>query len=219
MQCFFILTELEEKKVNVRKTNTLENLVTMVLNRQDGDIAAESFLYVLQEKLFPRKYNTEMAKIIHNFIQWKMDQIPAIIYSYQTKKIEKLLSSGEYEGALLEMNNIYQRTKHFNIKHKLISFENLKTKILKLKEELYEKYRVVEFYIYGSYAKGTANEYSDLDVYIKVDEKMKSGDLKYDVILYLERKLEIEVDGKLAKYDEKDKDLKIDMIKHLIKIF
>lgn len=219
LTCYSILTQHEDKMCRIRNTEALEKLVAIYEAKKEEDLAAELFLYVLQEKIFPKKYNIEMAKIIHNFIQWKCNKTPAIIYSYQTKKIEKLLAEQEFEGALLEMNNVYQRTKHFNTKHKLVSFESLRSKILKIKENLYERYGVIEFYVYGSYATGTANEYSDLDAYIGIDAKVINGDLKCDVLLYLEQELEIEVDGKLSKIDANGRDLEIDMTRHLIKIF
>ncbi len=219
LKCFSILTEHEENPSKLRKMDTIEKLVAVYEERQDEDIAAELFLTVLQEKIFPKKYNVEMAKIIHNFIQWKSGRLPAIIYAHQTKKIEKLLANEEFEGALLEMNNVYQRTKHFNRKHKLISLETLKSKILEIRDILNQRYGVIEFYVYGSYAIGSANEYSDLDVYIGIDDKAITGDLKFDVLLYLEEELGIEIDGKLSKITANGKGLEIDMIRHLIKIF
>lgn len=219
LRCFSILTEHEENPTKLKQMEALEKLVAIYEARCGEDIAAELFLYVLQEKIFPKKYNVEMAKIIHNFIQWKLDRVPAIIYAYQTKKIEKLLAEQEFEGALLEMNNVYQRTKHFNSKHKIVPLETLKSKILEIREILNQRYGVIEFYVYGSYAIGRANEYSDLDVYIGIDDKAITGDLKFDVLLYLEEELGIEVDGKLSKITANGNGLEIDMIRHLIKIF
>lgn len=218
-KCFQILTQEEEKACKIRNLAALENVVRSFETRSEEDIAGEMFIYVLKEKIFPRKYNVEMSKIIHNFIQWKTNRIPAIIYRFQMKKIEHLLKDKEYDGALLEMNNIYQRTSHYNQKHTVIPFSIIKSKILSLKEKLHKKYGVYEMYVYGSYAKGTANEYSDLDVYLRVDKSFIDDDIRCDVFFYLEKELGIEVDGKLVAINTIREGLKADMSRHLIKIY
>ena len=219
IKCFQILTQAEVRVCKIRNLAALENVVRSFETRSEEDIAGETFLFVLKEKIFPHKYNVEMSKIIHNFIQWKTHRIPAIIYRFQMKKIDHLLKDKEYEGALLEMNNIYQRTSHYNQKHEVIPFSVLKSKILSIKETLIEKYGIYQLYVYGSYAKGTANQYSDLDVFLKVDKPFIDDDIRCDVFFYLEKELGIEVDGKLVAISTIRDGLKADMSRHLIQIF
>ena len=54
----------------------------------------------------------------------------------------------------------------------------------KLKEELSKVIQIVDFKVFGSRAKGKADEYSDLDVFIEVEQVDKALEEKIDEIAW-----------------------------------
>lgn len=214
---YYILAEEVEKKLDESK---LEQLVDNVNSGYYVEPNIEAFIYVLVNPLFDEKYNTEMAKIIHNLIQFRNGNSPTIFYRFQTDKIIKLLVAGNEEGARFEIINAYQRTSHFNNKHKLITLEEVTSKILSSESVLKMEFGVKEFFIYGSFAKHTENEYSDLDVMIYVESsKQKQLNNKYNLFSYLEEIIGIEVEGHVNDIAFNEKSLKPDMRRYLTKIF
>lgn len=214
---YYILAGEIEGKIHEGK---LEQLVNNVNSGHYVEPNIEAFIYVLVNPLFDEKSNTEMAKIIHNLIQFRNGNAPTIFYRFQTDKITKLLDAGNKEGARFEIINAYQRTSHFNNRHKLITLDEIKSKILSNESTLKTKFGVNEFYIYGSFAKHTENEYSDLDVMIYVEpSKQKQLNNKYNLFSYLEEIIGIEVEGHVNDIGFNEKSLKPDMRRYLTKIF
>ena len=217
-KCFELLSE-EKLELSSHSQEVLERIIKMFKNDSSVNLSAKCLIMILQNQVFPKEWNVEMSKIIHNFIQIKKGLIPTIIYHFQTKRLMKLMEEKEIDGAILELKNAYQRTCYFNKKHGLISLEVIKKKINKLKEVLVTKYGVQAIYTYGSYSKGTFNEYSDLDLFIQVNsEKRKDIDNKYLLLDFLEEQLGISVDGQVDDVTFKKDNLKKDMERHLKRI-
>ena len=216
-KCYQLISS-ENLKLNDNQRRQIEDIVNGFNEERSYDYAGLVFLKVLQNKVFD-KFNIEMAKLLHNFVQIKCNYIPTIFYYSQTNKIIELIKENEVEGALFIIKNAYQKTEHFNIKHRLIHFDELNVIIQKLKPKLIEDFGVVELSVYGSFSRGEENEYSDLDLYIVVNNSgMQPIDNKYRIALLLEKELGIYADVKLCDKGH-ETDLKPDMIRDLKLLF
>lgn len=204
---------------NQETIEKIKTIIEMFENNYSADLAAMFFIYVLANNVFDQ-FNAEMAKIIHNFIQLKRGYVPAIIYYFQTDKIVQLIQKKEIEGAVLEVKKCYLRTKHFNTIHRLIFLEEIITKLNKERNYLKDKFKVQELYIYGSYSKKTYNEYSDLDLLIKVYfDSEYAYQTRFKIFDYLEKQIGIEIDGIIMDFREEKEDLKEEIKKNLKRIF
>ncbi|MCH5180968.1 MAG: nucleotidyltransferase domain-containing protein [Erysipelotrichales bacterium] len=219
IKCFEILSE-ENIELSSYSQKVLKEIVKMFKCDSSIDLSAKCLVIILQEQVFPKEWNVEMSKIIHNFIQIKHGLVPTILYHFQTNRLIKLVEENEIEGAILEIKNAYQRTRHFNTKHALIPVEAIIDKINKLRDILTTKYGVQVIYMYGSYSKGTYNEYSDLDLFIKVtSKKRKDIENKHLLLDFLEEQIGISIDGQVDDITFKKNGLKKDMQRYLKKIF
>ena len=206
-------------KVNQKIIEKIKNIIEMFKNNYSADLAATVFIYVLENNVFDQ-YNVEMAKIIHNFIQLKRGYVPAIIYYFQADKVIQLIQKKEIEGAVLEVKKCYIRTKHFNTFHHLIFLEEIIAKLNKERIYLKDKFKVQELYIYGSYSKKTYNEYSDLDLLVKVYfETEYDYQTRFKIFDYLEKQIGIEIDGIIMDFREEKEDLQEEIKKNLKRIF
>ena len=217
LYCLSILTndKTTSEKVKKRTIKLVNDLKTFDMD----DLSSYALIYVLQNNIF-EQYNVEMAKIIHYFLSIKLKNIPAIIYYFHIEKIKELISRNEVEGALLELKQCYIRTMHFNNRHALMAKKEIINIILQNKSYLQDKYQVKELYIYGSYAKETFNEYSDLDVFIKVPFYMENRyKIKYEILEYLSKQIGIEAEGIIEDVTYSNDSLKEDIKRNLEKIF
>lgn len=215
-KCYQIISN-ENIKLSLEQIDQLNDIVKGFKEDDSSNYAGLVFIEILKKQIFS-KYNIEMAKILHNFIQIKHGYVPSIFYHFQTNKIIKLINDNEIEGALFMIKSAYQRTNHFNVKHRLIHFNEIEIIIQRLKNKLIRNFGVTELYVYGSFSRGEENEYSDLDLYIKVEQKFKRKlDNKYFIMSLLEKELGIAVDAKVHD-DEYKNSLKPDMVRCLKRI-
>ncbi len=167
------------------------------------------------------KYNCEMAILIFNLMKIKSNQLPIVFYPKDVKEINQAIREKQPEGMIMALiiQNAH-KTIEQNKWHRFISKEEIIEKIFKLKLELYEKFGVISMGIYGSYARGEENEYSDLDIFIKViDSKKQDVFNKKRIFVYLTEKLGLNVDGKCDDIEFKYGQLRVDMQRDLIKIY
>ena len=224
MKCKNIFAYINKKEFNKKEIiNCYKLMANETINENNlcfsiNDNAFDILLAVLEYNIFPL-YNDEMAKIIFNFKLIYNGEIPLIVYQSQLEQIKKTLIINK-KNCIYELYKIINRTNHFNIKHRLISFNEIKTKILEIKDILLASFSVKHLYIFGSYSKNEINEYSDLDVFIKVKRRKKKDiNNKYYIFSYLEKALGIPIDGKTNDKDYKKSKLKKDMKKNLKKIY
>lgn len=178
------------------------------------------FISIILKKPFKEGLNVEMAEIASNFLLIKQGRVPVIFYAFVVERLLSLISSNEIEGAKLLMLNLLQRSEILNRKHKFIPLDVLLKRIDEIRPVLESTYGVTSLFYYGSYAKNTANEYSDLDLFVEVDPKrQKDEDNKYRIKGCLEKELGITVDCHVCDSGYGKNPLRVDMIRHLKLIF
>ncbi len=90
-------------------------------------------------------------------------------------------------------------------------------KIIKENEAEIRSMGVKEIYIFGSVARGSATDKSDVDCFVVFDENAKVGFLKLASLqLYLEEKLKVTVD--LGTKNSLHRDLKTQILKEAIRV-
>ncbi len=218
MRCYEILSD-EKLVLEDRKRAFLKEIIKRFNEDSDSDLASKSFVMIIKEGIFPKKWNIEMSKIIHNFIQIKKEHLPTIFLYWPIERIKELISQDEIEGAIVSLIRSYQRSECFNSKHPLVDHNEIILKLRTVKEELKAKYGVIKVYMYGSYAHGTYSEYSDLDLYIQVEEKYgKDNKNTYLLKRYLEYILHLPIDGKVWAEAPNKENITKDMIRDLKEI-
>lgn len=152
-------------------------------------------LTILKEKIFS-KYNFEMAVLIFNYIRFVKDLIPVVIYP---KVRDEILLNINYKNNYPYIKELVKRAifkcMKKNVKHAYITTKQLINILNDNKKILLKKYKVRHIYIYGSYAKNEASEYSDLDIYIEVTRKYQKNKFhKKEIINYLKSILPMPLD-------------------------
>ena len=197
----------------------LENYIQNI-QRMNKNQIFQAYIQIVQLQLFA-KYNCEMAILLFNLLKIKSNQIPIVFYPKDVKEINQALYK-EYPEELiiaLIVQNAH-KTMEQNKWHPLIPKDEIIEHLFQLRPKLYEQFGVTGIGIYGSYARGEENEYSDLDIFINViDVKKEDIYNKKKIFVFLTEKLGLNVDGKCDDIEFKFGQLRVDMQRDLIKIY
>lgn len=81
-----------------------------------------------------------------------------------------------YERVIIEKiySNIKETSFNYLREKKVFTLDDIKRNVLSLKEKLESKIKINEIYLFGSYAKGTNDKYSDVDLLFKLENNNNS---------------------------------------------
>lgn len=105
------------------------------------------------------------------------------------------------------ISTLKERIKHVNTKHDVSENVLVRNTVKEKKDEFLRTFRNVKGYgIYGSFAMGKENEYSDLDMLIISDEG-RNYNLENEIRAFWHRYFSIDVDVKIVREDDIDQEL------------
>ena len=181
------------------------------LELNDFHSACQLLMYIIRKKVM-NEYCYKFAILTFNSILYRNSILPIIFYLYPSISLFELIDSGLTVESLEEMlMNMFQRSIEYNTKHKLISKDEIISLLQSNYDEIINLFNVKKLYIAGSYANGMANEYSDLDVVVDMD----NYDLLVELENYISKIVEIPVD--CIKYNDPFLHYK-DMVKYKIQV-
>lgn len=129
-----------------------------------------------------------------------------IVVPYRGAIKRVLFDERPISGDLL-ISALKERVKHVNTKHDVSENVLARNMVKEKKDEFLRTFRNVKGYgIYGSFAMGKENEYSDLDMLVISDEG-KNYNLEYEISAFWHRYFSIDIDVKIVKEDDIDQEL------------
>lgn len=154
----------------------------------------DNFKIVIKKKLFAES-SAEMAILIFNCQMINLKYIPIVFYPSITGQMVRAIENNESDFKIEKMFRCaYLNTfNKLNFKRKVKSKEKVISIILNHKDMLKDLYQIESLGLFGSFARGEQNEYSDMDVWIKVLDKI-SNQKKYQIKSLLEGILDLAVD-------------------------
>ncbi len=129
-----------------------------------------------------------------------------IVIPYRGMIRKTLFDDHPFYGDFL-ISALKDRVRHVNTKHDISENAVVRNAVKENKEEFLRAFRSVKGYgIYGSFAMGKENEYSDLDMLVISDEE-RSYNLENDIRAFWHRYFSIDIDVKIVKEDDIDQEL------------
>jgi predicted nucleotidyltransferase len=152
------------------------------------------FVDIVQKQVFYEK-TEEMAKLIFNKLLELNGYCPVVFYPKLTRNLIDHIQSGSTEEIVekIFIKLIFRTIKHLNTKRILLKQETVLDLILKHEEMIKRLYHVDSLGIFGSFARNNQTEYSDIDVWIKVNQEFSNED-KYALSVLLQTVLGLYVD-------------------------
>ena len=110
-------------------------------------------------------------------------------------------------NANMLISSLLERIKHVNTKHDVSENTLVRNTVREKKEEFLRTFRNVKGYgIFGSFAMGKENEYSDLDMLVISDDG-RNYNLENEISAFWHRYFSIDIDVKIVKEDDIDQEL------------
>ena len=168
----------------------------------------DSFIKIIKEDIFnSRVLNTKMAVIIHNFILYKKNISPVIFHLNYLEELYKKI----FMNSIDEAKNIifieYSITNIYNFKHEDVHLDYIECKLKEFYKKYKDIYKLGNIYIYGSFARGDERIYSDLDIYLIVNDKTIIKNKRLEISSVLFKLLELNIDLSIDIIDETFKSL------------
>lgn len=163
-QCYFLISNsLLDKTI-------IKNIVSLYYQNIDNSpytLAGLIHLFIINNI---KQTEIEFAFIISNYIMIKKQKGLLIPYEYCIKKYYDIITNNDLSSLILLFFDIEKKIKakrNCNLTKKEVCII-----IQKLKNELVAKYDIKKLYLFGSYAKGTNNNYSDIDFIVIFNKDM-----------------------------------------------
>ena len=210
---------------SVSQKSILDDIVT-VINKGLTDPTSwiDYFVFIfrmtIESEVFP-DYDIEMAKLLSNFILIMNDSHPIIMYCYSTMKMATLVRcNAKVEDIKDAMSILIARTESFNKKHSLVTLDEIKIKLYENIDYLRTRFGINQLYIFGSYAKNTYNEYSDLDLLCHINQEFATlANLKNDIARFVQEITGIDVDVLIDNISFDINQVPVDIFDEKIRVF
>ncbi len=175
-------------------TNYIEELLASNFNEYLMQDIINVFANIVQKQVFYEK-TEEMAKLIFNRLLVLNGYFPVVFYPKITRKLLDYIQSGSSEQIIEKVfiKIIFRTLKHLNTKRTLLRQDEVLDLILQHEEMIKQLHYVDSLGIFGSFARNEQNEYSDIDVWIKVNQEFSNED-KYALSVLLQTVLGLYVD-------------------------
>lgn len=159
------------------------------------------FWLIMKKQIF-KNYSGEMAVLIFNSLLSKNGYVPIVFTQEFMKFIEKQMKKHIDLESLLMLFSIYKglSIKYLN-KFETLTKEEIITILLKEEDNLKNKFNLEKLWLFGSFVRGEANKYSDVDLFIKTKSKIEANiinDLKKYLQQLFKRSVDIQVEGRYS---------------------
>lgn len=160
------------------------------------------FWFIAKNTLF-NNYTYEIAVLIFNSLLSKNKYVPIVITNNYLGFIKKNIETNITVDSLMILFSLYQdmSLRYLN-KFQAITKKDIIISLLNEKQKLETDFFVSKLWLYGSFVRDEANEYSDVDLFISVTkelDKIKFSALRNHLQNVLKRSTDIQVEGKYLK--------------------
>ena len=178
---------LENEKIN-------EILETYYKYYDEEDFYVMALMHLkILELVTTRKF--EFAFMITNYIMLKRNKKTLIPYPYMYQSYFNTIKNKQIQKLMLIFKDI--EVPNDIVLNTYFSKNDLLNEILKIKDELINRFNIYKMYLYGSFAKEKTLKTSDLDLLVIFNDKIvnfEKKEKKQKLAEYLNQKLNIKID-------------------------
>lgn len=204
-----IYKKLSKNKLDILIVEKAEELVEYYI---EGATEQELFKYIMLREIF-EEFNFPMAIIIFNLLYYKQNKKFLIFFYKLEKHIDSIIKLDEKET--LFFTNLININKDYSIKKYPPSFEKTREILISNFNMYKEKFKLTRIGVFGSFARGTQNEYSDIDILVESDSH-NLEEVSKKLISYLINDLGKYIDLKINKTGKEPKGFLKNCYKHAV---
>lgn len=176
------LMEIHKKIISKNDLIDLDYLLNEIKKNFEIDIKRNSELYIKILRFYVRGNYNEIIKEIMSAYDESIYKVViaelitnAVLYKNEKRMLLFRYNTMDYLSSKMDSNidYIYELEKEtfpYLVKRKILSHEEIKSILRFIKEYFKEEVTINDLKIFGSYAKRTQDEYSDLDIFMEISE-------------------------------------------------
>lgn len=216
------IANLFDKNVDIN-VHAFEKLINCI-NAYHKEISILSITEIFIESMIAFENSDRQFSIsilLCNYNRIRSGTYPLIFFNNFKFEIRNLIGNyGLDKDKLFDaFERMEQRTNQYNKPHPFVPIEDILSKLQLIKDILIESYKLKSLKIYGSYSRGEATEYSDLDLFAEIQEEYVDNFDKLGLINYLKEQLSMPVDVLLKHEIGIKKRVPHDMLNNTIEVF
>lgn len=217
------ITSLFDKAFTLNE-NGMQNYIAFI-QRCKGDYSTSTMVDIFIKSLGMFKKSDkyfDLSILFCNFNRINEGVYPLIFFNSYKFYIKQALKSGclDKDYLLNIFDKLESKTNRYNNPHQFVSQKDVIDSLLKIRSTLENKFNISALSIYGSYSRNEATEYSDLDLFISLNETVNIE--KYDkkqLSNYLKEQVHLPVDILIKQEINIRKRIVSDMFDDLIEVF
>jgi predicted nucleotidyltransferase len=168
-----------------------------------------------------KDYEVEMAKILSNYALICNGLPPIIMYCYSSESMARIIRYGGTDQELGKtLSLLTKRTNRFNRSHEVIPLSEVQKGLCIIQDDLISDYGIKHLSIFGSYARGEQDKYSDLDVVCEVRKDFRSiANLREKIALKIKGAVGMDVDVMIDDLTYDSNQIPVDMFSEKLNQF
>ncbi|KFZ26207.1 MAG: Nucleotidyltransferase domain protein [Candidatus Izimaplasma bacterium HR2] len=176
------------------------------------------YWYIIKEKVF-ESYSLELALIVFDIHLKNNSYIPMIFSRKYLEFTKRMIDSNITVESLY---NLFSSLRDFSLKHSVEYNIMTKNEIVEIllgqKNKLLENFGIVKVWLYGSFVRDEATKYSDIDLFVQINSKIKKYKNKNDIFTCLKeilgRRVDVQFEGEyfegFSEYPFKEREVIFD---------
>lgn len=196
IEAIFYASKELEGNIDYQKANQIINNCP---KKFDITHKASWYLYEIWKENVIGKYSYVLAVLVMNSILKNNNYIPMIFTDTYVNFMDKLIREDISFDSFYYIISIYKdMSMKYVDKYDLINKETLLKIVEDNKEYLINKLKIKNLWLFGSFVRDEATEYSDVDLYVEFDEGVVSEEeIKEYLIKIFKRRVDMHVEGRV----------------------
>ena len=183
---------LENKELSDEKTNMILKKYYELYDESIHTLAANVHMLILE---LLNDGRIEFAFIVSNLIMLKNNRNPLIPHLKNGEKYHEIINKGDIRELTIYFIEI--ECVSISESHKVINIEEVYEKICNIKLHLIKRFNIKKLYLYGSVAKESNTNYSDIDFLVVYEQNLNNFKNKLrlaETKEYLQKYFDVHID-------------------------
>lgn len=188
------------KKLEIKDADSekVENLLSLFKNEEKDDtptFSAKVFAFIVQKEIF-QEISVEIGLLFMNAILYQNRYIPMVIFRNHFDFFRTLIKENITIESLVKIfANLKDVSMRYIDQFEQTTKQNIIDTLIEHQNEINEKFQVEKLWLYGSFVKDDTTSYSDVDLFVQMEDESKKEELRDYLFELLKRPVDIQVEG------------------------
>jgi len=176
----------------------IDSLFALLQNEKNDDIPTFStkvFECIVKNEIF-QKISLEIGLLFMNAILYQNHYIPVVLFknnfNFFKTKIKENITIASLVEIFASLEDVSMR---YIDKFEQTTKQNIINVLFQNKWEMHQRFQVKKMWLYGSFVRDDTTPYSDVDLFVQMEDETKKEELRDYLFEVLKRPVDIQVEG------------------------